>query len=170
MSPEFRYKTQLHRLDKLRLNYVEIPWDALTFFPREETISPFNQRFLISVNDSPFWHGGVVSLGNQTGYITVKTEILKKKGLQLGDWVEVCLQEDHSEFGMEVAEELEEVWNQMPETKVRFLETKPSMQRYIIFYVNQVKSKDKRIERSLKLMQKLLLFSVGKENFKDLIS
>jgi hypothetical protein len=164
----FEYESHIYRLDKLRLFYVEVPGELL-----EKSKKPdqplFSQRFLISLNGQPEWHGGVVSLGNNTGYITVKTTILKELGLHLGDAVQVGLSPDNSEYGMEFPEELQELLRQDPEAENRFNQLPMSKRRYIIGYVNQVKSSQKKIERALMLLTNLKKLPPGKEDFRGML-
>ncbi|MES2587785.1 MAG: YdeI/OmpD-associated family protein [Bacteroidota bacterium] len=170
MSDEtFSYKSEIFLLEKLKLNYVEVPYEILVQTKSETDKTIYNQRFIIKVNDSEEWQAGVVSLGNKKGYITVKTAILKKNHLRLGDEVSVTLEKDDSEFGMIVSEELQEVLNQDFEGKQRFDLLPLGKKRYIIYYVNQVKSSDKRIERAVMLITNLKKTAIGKEEFRILL-
>ena len=163
------YESFIFHLPKLRSYYVEIPHSILIIHQQKEDKSLFNQRFLISLNESEFWQAGVVSLGNQTGYITVKTAILKNLNLALGSPVKVTLKRDLSEFGMPISEELAEVLNQDPEGEIRFRKLPLGKQRFIIYYVNQVKSSQKRIERAWMLISNLKRCPIGKEEFRSIL-
>lgn len=163
------YESQIDHLEKLRLYYVEIPYSILIQTKSEEDKTVYTQRFLIRLNDCEPWQAGVVSLGNQTGYITVKTSILKKLNLALGSKVFVSLKKDESEFGMPVSEELQEILLQDSEGELRFRKLPLGKQRYIIYYVNQVKSSEKRIERSLMLITNLKKCIPGKESFREIL-
>lgn len=163
------FDSQIDRLDKLRLYYVEIPYAVLEQTKLDSDKTIYAQRFLIQLNDSEIWQAGAVSLGNQRGYISVKSALLKKLNLALGSKVRVQLQRDLSEFGMEVSPELAEVLHSDPEAHMRFQQLPAGKQRYIIYYVNQVKSSDKRIERSLLLLGNLKKSMPGKESFRELL-
>lgn len=149
--------------------YVEIPREALEYFSTPETKNIYNQRLMISLNGCAFWHGGVVSLGNDTGYISVKGKILKDLHVREEDSVSVVLKEDNSEYGMEVPEEFTEVLRQDPEAEERFLALPMSKRRYVIYYILQVKSSVKRIERSWFLMNNLKKLPRGKEEFRQML-
>lgn len=168
-KPAYIYDTPVRKIDSLKLFYVEIPFEALVHFSTPETKNIYNQRLLISLNGGDPWHGGVVSLGNQTGYITVKGTILKKLGVKEDDTVSVTLKEDETEYGMEVPEEFTEVLRQDPEAEERFLALPMSKRRYVIYYVSQVKSSVKRIERSWFLMNNLKKLPRGKEEFRQML-
>ena len=151
----FTFKTAIQRLDKLKLFYVEIPFDILTFFSNSETKNIYNQRLMISINACEMWHGGVVSLGNQTGYISIKGKILKDLGIHLDDEVTVYLTEDNSEYGMEFPEELSEVLAQHPAEEKIFFNLSMGKRRYMLYFVGQAKSSEKRIERAFVMLEKL---------------
>ncbi|MFN5416372.1 MAG: YdeI/OmpD-associated family protein [Flavobacteriia bacterium] len=163
------FQSEIFHLKSLKLNYIEVDESILSKTLNKGENNVYNQRFIIKINNSESWHAGVVALGNGKGYITIKTAILKKNALQLGDVVDVHLEKDESEFGMEVAEELKEVLFQDSEGEERFNLLPKGKQRYIIYYVNQVKSSQKRIERSLMLITNLKKTQVGKEEFRFLL-
>lgn len=166
---EYKYETPVRRLESLKLFYVEIPLAALEYFSTPETKNIYSQRLMISLNGGAPWHGGVVSLGNQTGYISVKGKILKDLKVHEEDVVQVTLTEDTSEYGMEVPEEFTEVLRQDPEAEERFLALPMGKRRYIIYYIQQVKSSVKRIERSWFLMNNLKKLPLGKEEFRGML-
>jgi hypothetical protein len=163
------FQSEIFHLKSLKLHYIEIDEEILQKTVSEDEKNLYKQRFIIKINDSETWQAGVVALGNGKGYITVKTAFLKKYRLQLGDVVDVHLEKDKSEFGMELSAELKEVLFQDPEGERRFNLLPKGKQRYIIYYVNQVKSSQKRVERSLLLIGNLKRTQVGKEEFRFLL-
>ena len=167
---EYRYTTSIDRLDKLKLNYIEIPYEALLHFKKPESKSVFSLRLMVSINNCKPWHGGVVSLGENRGYITVKTQLMKELGIQLDDQVAVVLEEDNSEYGMEFPEELEIILTQDELAAKRFLDLPLSKIRYIIYALLQVKNPHKIIDRTLKMMEILRHSSPGKEDMKAILT
>lgn len=169
MEREVTFESEIFDYSSLKLHYVEIDQSILTKTKSGEDKTIYNQRFIIQINNSERWQAGVVALGDGKGYITVKNAILKKNGLRVGDTVTVHLEKDESEFGMEFPEELREMLRQDPEGERRFNLLTKAMQRYIIYYVNQVKSSQKRIERALMLITNLKKTAEGKEEFRVLL-
>jgi hypothetical protein len=163
------FPSEIYFLKSLKLNYIEIDEEILQKTVSVDEKNLYKQRFIIKINDSESWQAGVVALGNGKGYITVKNAFLKKYRLQLGDLVQVHLQKDESEFGMKVSDELKEVLFQDPAGEHRFNLLPMGKKRYIIYYVNQVKSSQKRIERSLLLIGNLKKTEIGKEEFRFLL-
>lgn len=129
--------------------------DQLRLFADEDTKTVFNQRFLITVNDSVSWRGGSVSLGEGRAYITLSGARMKKLGIREGDQIRVTLEKDHSEFGFDVPPEFTEVLKQDPEAQRRFNALTKGFQRYIIYAILQYKTSGKRIEKSIFLLENL---------------
>lgn len=163
------FDSHIQALDYLKYWYVELTPSILEVLPGHSQNKNFNQRLIIRIDEAETWQCGVLALGEGSGLITVQKARLKRIGKTLGDAVKVELWEDHSEFGVEIPEELIVFWDQVPESKHRFDHLKPSMQRYILNYISTAKSTEKRIERTVLLMQNLLLSTVGKENFRFLL-
>jgi hypothetical protein len=165
----FSFQSELFYLAPVKLTYIEIEETLLKKTAAKEAKSIYHQRFIIHINNSEKWHAGVVALGEGKGYITVKQAILKKNGLKRGDIVTVNLEIDDSEFGMPIPEELTELLSQDEDGKKRFDALPLGKKRYIIYYINQVKSSDKKLERAVLLISNLKLAPLGKEEFRFLL-
>ncbi|MNJ85492.1 hypothetical protein D3C87_29670 [compost metagenome] len=163
------FETSIQSLDWLNYWFVELTPDILAQLPGRKEKGDFNQRLLITLDSKIQWQAGVLALGEGSGLITVQQNRLKKLGKTLGDSVLVQLEKDESEFGVPLAEELIEYWDQVPEAKMRFDALTPGMKRYILNYVDTAKSKEKRAERAHLLMSNLLLAPQGKETFRFLL-
>ena len=70
----------------------------------------FNKRVVIKIQNIS-WQAGIVALGEGAGYITL-SKARMKLGLVFGETIEFELTEDDSEYGIEMAEEFEEILNQ----------------------------------------------------------
>lgn len=80
---------------------------------------------------------------------------MKELGVDLDDEISIELVRDNSEFGMDVPIEFSEVLNQDPEANARFNDLTKGTQRAVIYLINQLKSSDKRIEKSVFLLENL---------------
>lgn len=163
-----RFKTSIDLLSSLKLFYVLIPSEVLTKLNNGEEKGKFNQRVIIRVNDLLEWNGGVVALREGNGYITISKARMKQLNVEQYDEVSVVLTKDDSEFGHTFPEELQEVFRQDPEAEQRFRGMSPGKQRTIIYYILQVKSSEKRIERSWTFMNNLKLITPGKETMRGI--
>lgn len=171
MSDEqLTFKSNIHHKKDLNMHYVEVPssvWETFGEFKKGK----FNQRLWIHINEfsSLKWQCGIVALGGGMGYITISKERMKNFNIHFGDQVQVTIEKDDSEFGIEVAPEFLAVVETDAEAKKRFDQLTKGFQRYILYYIVQVKSSEKRIERTLLLLNNLKRTSPGKETFKELL-
>lgn len=148
--------SRIEKLEKLKLFHLTVHKDVLQSFHKpEDKGSVFNQRFIVRVNDQIEWSGGTVSLGEDQAYITISSSRMKELGVNEGDIVEYTLTRDDSEYGMPVPVEFETVLDQDPEGKRRFEILSKGKRRNIIYLVNQFKTSDKRIEKSLFFIENL---------------
>lgn len=153
MSITFTSKIEHH--DKLRLSYISVTDEILQQFMEKGDKLLYNQRFDVTINDEVTWQGGTVSLGNNTAYITFSKDRMKKAGVELGDTVSVSLEKNRSEYGFDVPEEFQEVLNQDPIANERFSKLTKGTRRAVIYIVIQLKSSQKRIEKSIFLLENL---------------
>jgi hypothetical protein len=111
----------------------------------------------------------VCSLGNDTAYITVSTERLKQLKVDLLDTLNVELEQDFSEYGFDDPIEFKEVLNQDTVGKKRFDLLTLGKRRATIYLVIQVKSSDKRIEKSIAILENLKRAPQGKETMRHIL-
>lgn len=168
-STQLKFKSEIKKLDKLKLNIIEIPVLIINALNKDEIKPKINHRVLITVNHIEKWNAGIVALGDGMGYITISNARIKKLKLLLDDSIDVLIEKDNSEFGHEFPIELTEYFNQDEDAKNRFNLLKPSLQRYILYYINQVKSSEKKIERTILLMNNLKLSKIENPEFKFLL-
>jgi hypothetical protein len=162
------FTSSIDLLTSLKLHYVLIPSSILTALNEGEEKGKFNQRVIIRLNDQIEWQGGIVALREGDGYIAVSQARMKQLKIERFDEVTVVLTKDNSEFGHEFPPELQEVFLQDIEAEQRFRGMAPGKQRTIIYYILQVKSSEKRAERSWLFMTNLKLLPIGKETMRGI--
>ena len=148
MNP-ITFKSNIDYLPKLKLTHITVPAKIV------DKVGGIGTRLMVSIDSHKAFHGGMVALGGGDAYITINKKRMKKFGVDQGDEVEVKLELDHSKYGMEMPEELEALLEQDREGERRFEMLVPSKQRYIIHYVSQVKSSQKKIDRAIMLINNL---------------
>ena len=159
------YKSKIYRLEHLvGMHYFEVPPDII-----KKLGGTFKMRLHCTINAKLTYQGGLVALGNGSGYVSINMTRLKKLGLKFKDEVTVSLVKDESEYGMVVPEELNELLNQDEEGFRRFKKLTIGKQRYIIYYVNSVKNSQKRIDRAIFLITNLKKTKEGKESFRQIL-
>jgi uncharacterized protein YdeI (YjbR/CyaY-like superfamily) len=90
-------------------------------------------------------------------YIMIGKTICKKLNIKAGDDIELTFQKDNSEFQFEMPEEFSEVLFQDTEADIIFQNLTDGNKRGLIYLVLNVKSSDKRIEKAMKIAEKLKL-------------
>jgi hypothetical protein len=158
------FKTHIDKLSYLKTFYLEIPAVVV-----KKIGGIGKQRLLCEVNKQLKFQCGLMSLPEGKAYISINSKRMKELAVGMGDFVDITLTEDKSEFGVDVPEELTELFKQDPEGKRRFDVLKPGMQRYILNYVNTVKSSQLKLERAFTLITNLKNLTQGKETFKEIL-
>ena len=163
MTP-IRFKTHIDKLSYLKTFYLEVPANIV-----KKIGGIGKMRLLCELNKQITFQCGLMSLPEGKAYISINSKRMKELSVEQGDTVDVILTEDTSEFGVDVPEELTELFKQDPEGKGRFDLLKPGMQRYILNYVNTVKSPQLRVDKAFMLIQNLKNLTPGKETFKEIL-
>lgn len=159
------FKTKIYKLEHLSGHYIDVPATVVT-----KAGGTNKQRFVCTVNKSMSWKCGLVSHGGGKAYILLNKKQMQVGKFNVGQQVNVSLKKDTSEYGMDVPRELQEVFKQDKVGKERFDKLVPGKRRYIIYYVNQVKSEALRIERAVRLISNLKGLPPGKETFRGILA
>lgn len=128
-----------------------------------------NQRFILTVNGILNWRGGSTALGGGKAYITISKSRMKELGVEHGDSVEVSLEKDHSEFGMEMPVEFEELLLQDEVGNQLFRGLTPGIQRAVVYLILQIKSSDKRIDKSIFFLENIKKATTKKINMRQIL-
>ncbi len=90
-------------------------------------------------------------------FINLGSTICKQLNLKEGDEIALTFTEDNSELQFEMPEEFLEVLYQDPDADAVFQTLTDGNKRGLIYVITLVKSSEKRIERALKVAEKLKL-------------
>lgn len=157
------FSSHIDYLPKLKLHHITVPAGIV------EEVGGIGTRLMCSVNGNKAFHTGMVALGGGAAYITVNKKRMQKYGIKKGDEVEATIELDNSKYGMEMPEELEALLEQDDEGARRFEMLTPGKQRYIIHYVSQVKSSQKKIDRAIMLINNLKALPEDEFDFRKLL-
>jgi hypothetical protein len=159
-----KFDTTIGQLSHLNTSYLHIPAEVV------DGMGGFNKtRLICTVNGKVSFQCGFMSLGKGEAYISINKKRMQEAGVEPGAVVNVELVPDKSQYGMDVPEELAEVFRQDPEGEARFKMLTPGKRRYIIFYVSSVKSSQLSIDRALLLIGNLKTLPKGKESFRGML-
>ena len=107
-----------------------------------------NRRVLVTVNNDIKFRGGLMG-SNEGWYILLNQKIVNQLNLEIGDKLSIVMEKDHSEYGMDMPEELQVLLDQDDEGRKYFEALTPGKQRNLIYLVNKVKSPDARLNKAL---------------------
>ncbi len=147
--------------NKLWSYYIQISDEVA-----EKYIEGKDRRIVCTLNDKESIHCALMP--SPRGYFILINQSLKKKlGLQLGESVQLKIEKDRSKYGMPMSEEFEACLAEEAEAFAYFERLTPGKQRNLIHLVNQVKSSEIRIRRSLAIVEHLIT-EKGKVEYKRL--
>jgi Domain of unknown function (DUF1905)/Bacteriocin-protection, YdeI or OmpD-Associated len=164
MPSPIKFTTHIQPLEHLKITFIEVPKIIV-----EKLGGMTKQRLLCTVNKKATWQCGMVAHKKGSAYISLNKKILKQLDASVGDEVAVSLVRDESKYGMTMSEELKSLLKQDKEGSRRFHLLPPGKQRYIIYYVSQVRGSQLRIDRAIRLIENLKRTREGKESFKEIV-
>lgn len=133
-------------------------WSYGIFLPEDiaQKYLAGNKRVRCTVGGKHTFQAALLSAGGGQHYILANKALRTALGLDEGSTVAVELQADNSEYGMEMCEELRECLELDPEAAALFESLTPGKKRTLIYWVANVKSSNKRIQRSVVLLRYLV--------------
>ncbi len=155
------YDSRLEKLDSAVYSlHLKVPNEIAAPF-----IEGTNRRIICTLNDQEKIHSSFMPLGNGDWYILMNESLCRKLKLSLNDSVSIKIEKDHSEYGMDMPEELSELMMQDDLGSEYFHKLTPGKQRNLIYIVNNVKNPNGRLNKALAIIDHLKEFS-GKLDFK----
>lgn len=154
--------------DKIYNYHIKVPADIVDKLKRENI-----KRFICYINSGEPFHSSLIPAGNRQFFIKINKELRDHYGLNVGSEVTIEIAQDKSPYGMPMPSELEELLILDPEGDRYFHTLPPGKQRNLLFMVNKLKSTDKRIEKSLIILEHLkeqlgnLDFKILHQDFKN---
>uniref|UniRef100_UPI0040498FBB YdeI/OmpD-associated family protein n=1 Tax=Fulvivirga sp. TaxID=1931237 RepID=UPI0040498FBB len=129
--------------------HIPLPEDvALSFIEGD------NKRVICTVNQIIQFHAAILK-ASPYYFILINTANLKKLGVDIHDKVTVTIEKDHSEYGHQMTEEMEAVFDQDDEGFAYFKALTKGKQRSLIYLASQVKNSQSRINKALAIMDHL---------------
>ncbi|MBK8700258.1 MAG: DUF1905 domain-containing protein [Saprospiraceae bacterium] len=107
------------------------------------------KRLICTLDEKLTIHCAIMSMGNDGYYILMNKANVRKLALTTGQQIEVCLEEDGSEFGMPVPEELQTLMAEDPAFEKHFMALTPGKQRNLLYLVGKPKSSEIRLRTAV---------------------
>jgi hypothetical protein len=114
-----------------------------------------NKRAICKLNNEVEFHCALMPKKEGGHFINVGQTICKKLKIKEGSKVSATFTIDKTEYQFEMPEELKEVLDTDFEADNIFHSLTEGNQRGLIYLVSQVKSSEKKIERALKIAEKI---------------
>ncbi len=132
----------------------------------EQFIEGNDRRIICTINGQETIQAALMP--NLMGYfIMMNKQLVTKLGLQTGSQVELEIEKDTSEYGLDMPDELRELLNQDDEGSEYFHALTKGKQRTLIYIVAKVKNTNSRLNKALAIVHHLKEFQ-GKLDFKVL--
>lgn len=142
------------RLEKLANGMHYFMVDAKT---ADKFIKSGNRRVVCKLNGTVEFHCALMPKKPGGHFVYVGSKVLKQLKLKAGSEITATFSPDTSAFQFEAPAELLEVLKTDSKANAAFKSLTDGNQRGLIYLVTQVKSTDKRIERALKIAERLKL-------------
>jgi len=157
----FEFTTKVINYDS-EFNYtgISVPKVVLETF----TLSN-NKRTNCTINNSFTFPAALLPDGKDNFFITINKQRIKANKLKVGDNVLVKIEEDKSQYGMPLPEEMKELFEQDEEGSALFHQLTIGKQRSLIYLVLKIKSSQIRINKAIAILE-YLKFSKGKLDYK----
>lgn len=132
----------------------------------EQFIEGNNRRIICTINGQETIQAALMPY--PLGYfIMTNKKLVSKLGLHAGASVELTIEKDTSEYGLDMPDELRELLNQDDEGSEYFHALTKGKQRSLIYIVAKVKNTNSRLNKALAIVHHLKEFQ-GKLDFKAL--
>ncbi len=131
------------------------------------------KRFICTLDKKSKIHAGLIPEGNGNYFIIINKQLRDRHQLSFGDTIPVEISEDTSDYGMELPDEMAEMFVQDPTGDKYFHALPPGKQRNLLYIVNKLKSPEKRLQKVVIIMDHLneqqgkLDFKILMQDFKD---
>ena len=161
--PNIKFFGPLEKYDNNLWNYhIKVP-DHIVQTLKEQKMT----RFICSIDEKISFHASLMPAGQGIYFIKLNQERRKKAQLYLGGSMSVEIFPDDSKYGMPITEEFLELLLQDEEGAKYFELLTPGKQRSLLYLVNKLKSSQKRIAKSMIILDHLKELN-GKLDFKKL--
>lgn len=113
------------------------------------------KRVICTINKLLTLHAAILYSKNEGYYIYLGKKHFEKLGVPLNSTISVIITKDYTPFQFEFPESLQAALSQDEEAEKIFLSLTDGKKRSLAYLIQQVKSTDKQIERSLKILDNL---------------
>ena len=158
----FQFKATVSMLDSSVYGYhIPVPEEIGDEFKNT------GRRVVCQFNDTIEHRCALMSSGKATYMITLHKALRKKLRIELGNVLSVAVAKDNSEYGMDLPDELFELWQIDPDTDQVFHSLSKGKQRSLIYLISQGKRSETRAKKAVAILKYLKTVN-GKLDFKEM--
>jgi hypothetical protein len=114
-----------------------------------------NKRVICTINKTEKLHAAIMPKKDGGHFVMIGSSICKKLQLKVGEGLNVNFAIDKTDYQFALPEELKEVLDTDDEANKIFHALTAGNQRGLIYLLSLVKSSDKKIERALKIAERI---------------
>lgn len=146
----FSDKQEIKQLEKRKggYYYLQIEAEVVQELSRQRAT-----RLICILDHQLSFRCGLNHLGDGNFFIIIAGKHLDTLDKELGDTVDFEIQEDPNPLGVDIPEDLEALLAQDEEAKKTFDKMTDGKKRGLIHSINRIKDIDKRIQKSLRLLE-----------------
>ncbi len=148
--------------NKLWAHHAAVPPYITNYF-----LDVGTKRVVATINGCEPFQCALTAYKKGTYVIKVNQKLKKNLGLIVGETVKITLEKDESEYGLPFPDALREVLLQDPEGEKFFNTLTKGKQRTLLYIINQGKSQDRQVIRSVIVIEHLKQYK-GKIDYKVL--
>ena len=141
--------------------HIQLPQELIASYEKTD------KRICCSINGNKAYHAALMPDGNGNYSILFNAARRKQYKIEIGDIVDVVIEQDNSEYGVEVPEVFYSICEADPEGNEVFHSLTKGKQRTLLHMLGKVKSEAKQVENWLTLFDYLKSVN-GKLDFKEL--
>jgi hypothetical protein len=142
--------------------YIDVPDDIVQQFKKIGA-----KRFLCTFNDEVTKHCALLSHGDGRYFVMINQEEFKKLGFDIDQEVSITLEEDKSDYGMPMPEEMRELLHQDPIANKYFHSLTPGKQRGLLYIIGKPKGTETRLRKAITVCE-YLKSSQGNLDYREL--
>jgi bifunctional DNA-binding transcriptional regulator/antitoxin component of YhaV-PrlF toxin-antitoxin module len=128
--------------------YVTIPFDVVNTFGKKRV------PVQASIDGEPY-RGSLVRMGSDCHILGILKEIRERVGKQVGDSIEIVVEEDVAPRVVEIPADLQVAFDAAPQAKEFFATLSYSRQREYVLWIEEAKraqTRAERIERAIEML------------------
>ncbi|SIQ12912.1 Bacteriocin-protection, YdeI or OmpD-Associated [Chryseobacterium sp. RU37D] len=152
MKPQpIQFKAIIRQNGEMNAAFIEFPFSTEELFNKKGQV-----KIKVVFDDKVEYRGSLAKMKSNCHILGLTQEIRKQLGKTFGNEVSVLLIEDKEERTVEIAEDIQSIFNKNQEAKVLFDKMSYTHRKEYIRWVEEAKKPETRENRKIKMIQMIL--------------